>query len=216
MELDEMKLAWQTLDRRLEHQHMLNVLMFRDSRTDKARRGLRPLVWGQALQMLVGVIGLGLFVPIWVAHRDQSAVLIAGLVLHAYFLCMIIVAAMVQVQIAHIDFGAPVVAIQRQLLTLRKIYAIGGTCMVGLPWWFLTAPLLVVLTRGTIMTYAPQVVWIQLGVGVLGLFGTGWVYRCAHRSQRAELARRLDHIVTGASIRRAQATAAEIARFARE
>lgn len=216
MELDEMKLAWQALDRRLEQQHALTVQIFRDSRIDTARRGLRPLVWGQAVQMLIGAAGLLLFAPLWVAHRHDPAVLVAGLVLHAYFVGMIIVGAIVQVQIARIDFSAPVVAIQRQLLKLRKIYAVSGACVVGLPWWFLTAPLLVVLTRGAIMQNAPEVIWMQLVVGALGLLGTGWFYRWAHRPQRAGLARQLDQSVTGASIRRAQAVAADIARFEQE
>jgi hypothetical protein len=168
------------------------------------------------VQMLVGVIGLLLFVPLWMAHRDQPAVVIAGLVLHAYFLGMIIMAAVVQARIARLDFSAPVVAIQRQLLALRKVYAIGGACVVGLPWWFLTAPLLVVLTHGAIIQNAPQVIWMQLGVGALGLLVTGWFYRWVHQPQRAAWAQRMDRSATGASIRRAQAAAADIARFEQE
>ena len=216
MELDEMKLAWHALDRRLDRQNVLTLQMFRDARGDAATRGLRPLVWGQALQIAVGAAGLVMFAPIWIAHRHDVAVLVAGLVLHAYFVGMIVVAAMVQVQVARIDFAAPVVAIQRQLLLLRKIYAVGGACVVGLPWWFLTAPLLVVLTRGAIMQNAPAVIWIQLVVGATGLLATGWFYRWAHKPQRAALARRLDLSATGASIRRAQAAAADIARFEQE
>lgn len=56
MELDEMKLAWRALDQRLEQQHAMHVQIFRDLRTDAARRGLRPLMWGQALQMVVGAL----------------------------------------------------------------------------------------------------------------------------------------------------------------
>ncbi|MEW5306510.1 MAG: hypothetical protein WDW36_008969 [Sanguina aurantia] len=209
-------MAWDALEQRLERQNAVTLQVLRASRSDIAARGLRPLVVGQALQIAIGVACLALFAPIWVAHRHDAAVLVAGLVLHAYFVGMIIVAAMVQLQIARIDFAAPVVAIQRQLLSLRKTYAIGGACVVGLPWWFLMAPLLVVLTRGAIMQVAPAVIWIQLLVGALGLLGTGWFYRWAHRPQRAALALRMDQGVTGASIRRAQTAAADIARFEQE
>ncbi len=44
-------------DRRLEQQHALNLQLFRDGRMDKLKRGLRPLAWGQAIQMLIGVLG---------------------------------------------------------------------------------------------------------------------------------------------------------------
>jgi len=216
MELDELKQAWQVLDHRLQQQHALNVQFFRDGRLDKLQRGLRPLVWGQAIQIIIGVLGALFFAPIWIAHRHEPAVLIAGLVMHLYCIGMIVVGAVVQTQIARIDYGAPVVAIQRQLLRLCKSYSIAGACVVGLPWWFLTAPLLVVLTRGGIMLAAPSVIWIQLAVGALGLLATAWFYRWSHRPERAELARRIDDSTVGGSIRRAQAALDDIVRFERE
>jgi hypothetical protein len=216
MELDEMKLAWQGLDRRLEQQHALNLQLFRDGRMDKLQRGLRPLVWGQAIQMVIGALGLLVLAPIWIAHWRDPAVLIAGVVMHAYCVGLIIVGAVVQGQVARIDYAAPVLTIQRQLLKLRKTYAVGGALVVGLPWWFLTAPLLVVLTRGAIMVNAPEVIWIQLGIGAVGLLATWWFHRWSRRPERAALARKLDDSTTGGSIRRAQAAIDEIARFEQE
>lgn len=217
MELDEMKLAWQGLDRRLEQQHALSLQLFRDSRMAKLQRGLRPLVWGQAIQMLIGVLGLLVLAPIWIAHWRDPAVLIAGVVMHAYCVGLIIVGAVVQGQVVRIDFGAPVLVIQRQLLQLRRTYAIWGAVVVGWPWWFLTAPLLVVLTRGAIMVNAPSAIWIQLAIGVVGLFATwGFFYRWSRHPERGELARRIDDSTAGGSIRRAQAALDEIARFEQE
>lgn len=216
MELDDFKLAWQAVDHRLERQYALNLQLFRDGRLDKLRRGLRPLVWGQAVQMVIGMLGLLVLAPIWIAHRDNPAVLVAGVVVHAYCIGLIVVGAVVQAQIARIDYAAPVLALQRQLLQLRRTYAFWGAVVVGLPWWFLTAPLLVVLSRGTIMTQAPSVVWIQLAVGAIGLLATGWFHRWSRRPERAALARRLDDSTAGGSIRRAQAALDEIARFERE
>ncbi|HEV2679869.1 MAG TPA: serine/threonine protein kinase [Rhodanobacter sp.] len=217
MELDEMKLAWQGLDRRLEQQYALNLQLFRDGRLDKLQRGLRPLVWGQAIQMLIGVLGLLVLAPIWITHWRDPAVLIAGVVVHAYCVGMIIVGAVVQGQIARIDYGTPVLAIQRQLLKLRRTYAVWGAIVVGWPWWFLTAPLLVVLTRGAIMVNAPSAIWIQLAIGAVGLFATWWFfYRWSRRAERGELARRIDDSTAGGSIRRAQAALDEIARFEQE
>ena len=215
MELDEMKLVWQTLGAKFEQQHALNLQMFRDRRLDKLRRGLRPLVWGQAIQMIVGAIGLLVLAPIWTAHWRDPAVLISGVVLHAYCIGLIVIGAMVQSWIARIDYGAPVLVIQRQLLRLRRVYSVAGAVAVGLPWWFLTAPLLVVLSRGEIMRNAPSAIWIQLAIGAAGLLATFWFYRWAHRPQRAGFARKLDDSTTGSSIRRAQAALDEIARFER-
>ena len=216
MELDDMKLAWQNLDHRLEQQHALNVQIFRDTRLDKMRRGLRPLVWGQALQMLIGVLGLLVLAPIWIAGWHDTALLIAGVVMHIYCVGLIVLGGIVQGNIARLDYAAPVLVIQRQLLKLRKIYAVGGALVVGLPWWFLTAPLLVVLTRGVVMQTAPSVVWINLAIGAVGLPATWWFHRWSHRPERAALARKLDASTTGGSLRRALAATDDIARFEQE
>ncbi|HEY9131793.1 MAG TPA: serine/threonine protein kinase [Dyella sp.] len=216
MELDDFKQAWQMLDRRLEQQHAFNVQIYRDSRSDKMRRGLRPLVWGQAIQLIVGLAGALFFAPIWITHWREPAMLIAGLTMHLYCIGMIVLGAMTLAQIARLDYAAPVLLIQRQLSQLRKTYAIAGACVVGLPWWFLTAPLLVVLTRGTILVFAPSVVWIQLAVGVLGLLATVWFYRWSRDPDRAVLARKIDESTVGGSLRHAQAALDEIARFEHE
>ena len=216
MELDDMKLAWQNLDQRLEQQHALNVQIFRDTRLDKMRRGLRPLVWGQALQMIIGALGLMLLAPIWIAHRHDTAVLIAGVVMHVYCLGLIVFGAVIQANVARLDYAAPVLGIQRQLLKLRQIYAVGGALVVGLPWWFLTAPLLVVLSRGAIMQNAPSVIWIQLAIGAVGLLATWWFHRWAHRPERTAFARKLDDSTGGGSLRRALAATDDLARFEQE
>jgi hypothetical protein len=88
--------------------------------------------------------------------------------------------------------------------------------VVGLPWWFLTAPLLVVLSRGAVMTNAPSVIWIQLAIGAAGLLATWWFHRWSRRPERAVLARKLDDSTAGGSIRRAQVALDEIARFEQE
>jgi len=215
MELDELKHAWKTLDRRLEQQNALGLQLLRDGRLERARSGLRPLVWGQAIQMLIGGAGALLFAPIWIAYRDAPAVLLAGLVMHAYCLALIVFGAVMQAKIARIDYAAPVLAIQRQLLDLRRTYIIGGM-LIGLPWWFLTAPLLVALSRGAILEQAPSVIWLQLLIGAAGLLATWWFHRWANRPQRAAFGRKLDDGAAGGSIRRAQAALDEIAEFERD
>lgn len=216
MELDDFKQTWQSMDRRLEQQFALSVQLFRDGRLDKVHRGLRPLVWGQAIQILCGALGLLVLGPIWVTHWRDGAVLASGLVVHAYCVGLIVLGAKVEYAIARLDYGAPVVEIQRQLTQLRRTYAVHGALFLGLPWWFLTAPLLVVLSRGAIMTAAPSAIWSQLAIGAAGLAATAWFYRWSHRPERAGFARKIDDATTGGSLRRAQAALDEIARFVAE
>jgi hypothetical protein len=216
MELDDLKLAWQALDRRLEQQHTLSVQLFKDGKLDNTRRGLRPLAWGQALQILIGAAGTLWFAPFWIAHRHELPLLLAGLVLHAYCLGLIAFGAVMLAQIARIDYAAPVLAIQRQLLRLRQTYVRGGL-LIGLPWWCLWVPLLMVLARAgnddDVFARMPSFVWINLAFGAIGLLLTWGFLRWTNRPSRAGLARTLDDHAAGTSIRRAQAEIDAITRF---
>ncbi len=215
MELDDFKLAWKTLDRRLERQTAIDLQLLRDARVDRARRGLRPLAWGQALQMLIGAAGMLVFAPYWVEHRHEPALLVCGLVLHAYCLALVIVGAIVEARIAAIDYASPVLEIQHRLLALRRAYVIGGM-LVGLPWWFIYVPLLIVLGDGRMLEQAPTVVAIQLAIGAAGLLATWWFHRWANRPERAAFGQRLDNGAAGGSIRRAQAALEQLAEFERD
>lgn len=168
------------------------------------------------MQMVIGVLGLLVLAPIWIAHRHDTAVLIACVVMHVYCVGLIVFGAVVQANIARLDYAAPVLLIQRQLLKLRRIYAVSGALVVGFPWWFLTASLLVVLSRDAILQNAPSVIWSQLAIGAVGALATWWFYRWSHRPERAALARKLDDSTGGSSLRRALAATNDIARFERE
>ena len=156
MELDDFKNAWQTLDRRLQQQNALNFQLLRSHRVDAMRRGFRPLVIGQAIGMLVGVAAMLALLPLWThaAPTHDLAVKICGIGLHAYCVALIVFGGIMQGFVAGIDYAAPVLAIQQRLLKMRRFYIVGGM-LLGLPWWFLAAPLLVVLTRGAILDQAP-------------------------------------------------------------
>ncbi|MEO5561705.1 MAG: hypothetical protein ABIR10_18720, partial [Dokdonella sp.] len=219
MELDDLKLAWQTLDRRLEQQNALNLQLFKDGRLDKTRRGLRPLIWGQAVQMLIGAAGAFWFAPFWIAHRHELPLLLAGLTMHAYCIGLIVFGAVMQARIAHIDYAAPVLQIQRELLSLRRTYVIGGL-LLGLPWWFLYVPLIMVLAKVgdnvDVFDSAPSFVFTSLAVGGAGLLLTWALHRWANRLGRARIGRWLDDTAAGASIRRAQAAVDDLSRFEKE
>lgn len=215
MELDDLKHAWKTLDRRLEQQNALNLQLLRDGRVDRARRGLRPLAWGQAVQILVGAAGALMFGSFWPGHTGNLPVLLSALVLHAYCIGLIIAGGIVEGRIAHIDYAAPVLAIQQQLLRLRRSYLVSGM-LAGLPWWFLSAPLIVVLSGGAVLERAPEVVWIMLAIGAAGLAGTWLFHRWANRPQRTAFGRKLEDSAAGGSIRRATAALEELARFERD
>lgn len=220
MELDDLKSAWKDLDRRLGEQHAIGVRMLRERRLDRLRRGLRPLAWGQSFQILVGIAGSLFFAAFWITHLHQPALLASGLVMHLYCIGLIVLGAVMVTQIARIDYAAPVVAIQHRLLRLRRTYALYGAVLLGLPWWFLYVPLVIVLagmgSGADLARNAPAFICIGLAGGAAGLAASLGFHRWAHRPGGERLGRAVDDGMAGGSIRRAQRMIDELLRFERE
>ncbi len=217
MELDELKTAWQSLDRRLEQQTALNLHLLKERKLEKTQHGLRPLVWGQAIQIAFGALLALASGSFWFDHREVPHLLIAGLVMHLYAIAVIAFGARMQYLIHHIDFGAPVVEIQQRLTTLRRFYVVGGL-WIGLPWWMLWVPLVMMVFMGLfgadMYAKVPSVVHINLAAGALGwaltLVFARWVKRYP------TFAGRLERSLAGTSLNKVQQRLDEIAAFAHE
>lgn len=219
MELDDLKLAWRELDRKLDRQHAMERLRFREQRGQRMKSGLRPLAWGQALQMLFGVactIGGTLF---WLQHLGNTHLVVFGVIVQVYGIALIGCGAAIHGLLADNDYTAPVVTIQKRLARLRKTYIRTGLA-VGLVWWLLWMPFasMMVMTLFGVDLYrhAPSMFVAGTAVGVVGLLASGWFYWWSRRPGRPRLAKRMEDSVTGVSLRRAQAELDEIARFERE
>lgn len=225
MELDDLKQAWQSLDKQLQMQNALRLDDFRERKVGKMRSGLRPLFFGQIVQILFGAWMILIGVDVWSSHRDVVHLLIAGIVVHVYGVATIIASGVVLGGIARIDRSAPVLELQRRLAQLRKTYFIGGMC-VGLPWWVFWVPFMMTLAMSAtgIDIYAlahassPLTNWLHigLGVGVLGLLATWVFHRWSRHPDRAALGARLDDAAAGGSLRRAQAELNELKRYIEE
>jgi hypothetical protein len=213
MELDDYKSAWQALNQKLDQQNGLNLYLLREGRAEKARRGLRPLVWGQAIQMVLGALLILFSVGFWSNHRHVPHLLLTGLLMHAYGLATILFSVRMQVLIHRIDFGAPVVDIQKQLAQLRRFFVVGGF-WIGLPWWLLWIPLTIMAFMGLgvdIYLRAPQVITINVAACASGLVLTLLFLRWAQG--RPKLAKMLEDSAAGSSLNKAQRRLDEIARF---
>ncbi len=218
VDLDDLKLAWQRLDQRLEVQNKLAWEQLKDTKMAKARAGLRPLYWGQVAQTLVGVMVILLSVEVWTRHRQVSHLLIAGLITHLYGVLLIIFAGRTLWLISRIDYAAPVVTIQQYLAELRRFYVVGGM-VIGLAWWYLWMPFMMVLFAwlgADLYRNAPSVIYSGLAIGTAGLLVT-WLFHVWSRNpRRPGLARSVDDALTGSSLRRAQAVLDDVKQFERE
>jgi hypothetical protein len=218
MELDDLKAAWKTLDERLDAQAALNGRIYKQGRLDGMRRLLRPLAWGQVVQILFGSACVLFGVGIWSRYGAVTHLFVAGLLVHLSGLAMIALGVVVQVLMVRIDYGAPVLEIQRQLARVRAVYVRGGL-VVGLAWWFMWMPVLMVaLAYAGIDLYkhAPEVIGYGTAVGVAGLFATWLFHRWSRAPGREKLARQVDAQLAGGSLTRAQQVLDDIAQFERE
>jgi hypothetical protein len=219
MELDDLKHAWKRMDRRLEQQHEIQMQLHRETRLERVGRSLRPLVWGQRLQILFGIAMILLGVNAWRNDIDSIALIVAGIALHVYGVATIIAAGIMLGQLRRIDHAAPVLAIQKQLARLRRIYVISGMA-VGLTWWLLWVPSAMAffywLFGIDIHHHMKPMIYGGLIGGVIGMLATGWFHRWARRPERAAFGKAWDDSLTGASLRKAGAVVDELAQFERE
>ena len=208
MELEDLRLAWKTLDARLQRQNSLQLAELHDRRIGRIRASLRPLMLGQIMQLLFGVGCVIVGVGMWKTFAAIVPVLLAGIVFHVYGVLTIIAAGVVLGGIARIDHGLPVLELQQRLASLRKAYLISGM-VVGLPWWVLwVLPLMAVASLHDAQTGESGMqlwIWLCIAGGFAGILATWAFHRWLQRPGREALARRMQDSAVGGSLRKAQA-----------
>lgn len=217
-ELDDLKTAWQTLNRNLERQNTLALHQFRETTRTRFRSGFRPLVIGQIFQ----IIGGGLLAlwggSFWVHHLGVAHLMIYGLSMHAYGLMMILFAARDLFLVKQMDYAAPVLTLQKQIAELRRWHLKVGLWF-GIAGCFIWIPLMLMIfyaLGADVWVRNPEVVgWlVASGFASLGiLFG---IVLGSRRAGREKMARNLENSAAGRSVNQAQTLLDEIERFERE
>lgn len=119
MALEDFKDEWADYDRKLDASLRLNARLLRESGLGRTRSVLTRLlvrVVGDLVINLALVIALAMFVA---NHLDQPRFLVPGLVLNLGAILLVIGCAQQLALLKSIDYGAPVIAIQRRLQRLR-------------------------------------------------------------------------------------------------
>lgn len=220
MELDELKQAWQTLDRHLERQHDIQWQLLRDRKLDKVRDQLRPLQWGQRLQMLLGIGMIVLGVACWTRNTDIPALLASGLLVHAFGVATTAMAGLTMALVGTIDYSAPVLKIQKQMARLLRFYRFNAN-LCGAPWWIMWLPIVVALAGLRPMDPAAGASAWLVGsaiLGSVGLLGTwAWALWSCRRQRDVSPADEPNSLADGGDgIRRGRRLLDEIARFERD
>ena len=191
MELDDFKAAWQTLDARLARQDALQLELLRGQKQAQARRHLRPLLFGMALQALLGIGLVLLGVGCWRNNLDVPGLLAAGIALHAFGVLHIAFAGIVAGLASSLDYAAPVLSIQKRLRQLLRIQVLNSN-VCGAPWWVLWVLVVIGfagLSPARLPGPTPTWIWISLAIGIAGTLATWWWSARRTRGPRDLLAR---------------------------
>jgi serine/threonine-protein kinase len=215
MELDDMKLAWQTLDRRLDLQTVLNLQLLKEGKFDKMRTSLRPMRWAQILSIVSACALIVFAASIWATHWQQPLVLVSGLIMHIYGIAVCIACGRTLALISGIDYSAPVLSIQQQLATLRAFY-LRCSFWLGNAWWLLWMPFAVLgwAWAGVPSAFYERVMPILIGstfIGIAGICLTSWLHRRWQRNRPDQAPTLENQSVRG--IAKAQKFLDEIVRF---
>jgi len=214
MELDDFKAAWHTLDARLARQERLQLELLQGQRTDRARRNLRPLSIGMALQALLGLGLVVLGVACWKQNVGTTGLFATGIALHAFGILHIALAGIVAGLASTVDYASPVLAIQKRLRLMLRVQVLNSN-LCGAPWWIMWVLVVVGfagLSPQTASSGTPGWIWISLAIGVAGTVAT-WAWTARAARNRSGLYARIDDGTDG--IRRNLALFDDIERFER-
>ena len=216
MELDELKSAWQTLSSHLEERNKLDISALREKSLGKTKKALRPLVFGQILQIvLMGVPCIFLAACLWSTMPAPLSAVIAGVILHAYGVATIISSGVVLGQTRKIDYTGSVLAIQKDMTRLKVLYVRTGL-LCGMAWWFMWVVVLMVLAGLVdldLANRAPLLIGIGILSGALGILLSFGIYRLAKNPRYSGLEKWIDQEITGKSLRVAMKELEETGKF---
>jgi len=215
-DLDDLKIAWKELNRQVDRQNTLTLRQITENKLGRFRSGLRPLIFGQTLQLIVGAMIIVVSADFWLGHLNQLHLLLSGLFLHVYGILFIAFAVRDLILILRIDYSAPIVFIQKQLAELRAwhIRAAIWYGMAGSVAWLPVLIIILHLLGADIWIQKPRVVWWLLTSAFVCLAFNYCLVLLAQSPGKC--GRALAGSWIGRSVNRAQAALSEIKEFERE
>ncbi|HYG05833.1 MAG TPA: hypothetical protein VD865_05410 [Stenotrophomonas sp.] len=213
MDINELKLAWQALEQRLDQQQQL----LHRVATDRVRSRLRTQGATAAGVALGGVLLIRLASAVLPDSGSPLHLQIAAIAVLLMGAGML-VAALLMLWLLRIDYDRPIAEVQQGIARLRRLCIRAGW-WVGVPFWVMWVPLVLVACQARgfdLFAARPQVVWTWLLCGVLGMlatYGLGWWSR---QPGHGRLRRWLDRIFAGPYVEQARESLEEIERFRHE
>ena len=221
MNLDDLKNAWAARDKKLEESIRLNTRLLRESFLDKHRESIRKRGPFGAFEMgvwIASVILLGAFLA---AHYGEMKFFIPALFLDGWVIVMGILGIRQRMALHEIDYGQPLLAVQKQFETLKiaRMRTFQWAFLTGQVLWWI--PFTIVLFKGmlgvdlySVNAFMPWFIACNIVGGLLFIPLAIWgSRRLAPRLQRSTVFQRLTDRVAGRDIAAARTFLKELARF---
>jgi len=162
MELDDLKLAWESQASALDKSMRLNAVLLNRTNIGAVERRMGTTLFGVIAQLVVDAAAMLLVGSFAADHYTEARYLIPAVLLGAYAVAIAAGTISDVVAIRSLDYDDPVVTIQQRLLRLRAQRIRRTMCTLALAprMW---VPLAIVAVRGT------------FGVDVYAAFGAPYI-----------------------------------------
>ena len=213
---DDLKTAWKEVSDRLDRQNALTRRQLDENKRARFRSGLQPLALGQIMQLIIGAVIVSLSAQFWVTHLGTTHLVICGLFLQAYGIMFLAFAVRDLMLIRGIDYGGPIVVIQKQLAQLRA-WHLRSAIWFGLAGSIIWLPVMIILLHSL-----GSDSWVQKPRTMYWLMASAFVCLAVNYGlvvlarSLGKCGRALANSWAGRSVNRAQAALAEIEEFERE
>ncbi|MEO8585619.1 MAG: hypothetical protein ABI584_05625 [Acidobacteriota bacterium] len=162
MELEELQRLWADQDKKLDAGIQLSKRLLHATVMGKAEAATRPLsrlLWFELLFTFPAVLLIGSFLA---EHVAEARFFIPALGLHLGVIALLVSGIRQLAVLRTIDYGAPILAIQKRLASLRvlRIRTVKWTFILAPLAW---TPLLIVVLKGL------------FGVDAYSMFGARWL-----------------------------------------
>jgi hypothetical protein len=222
MEMDELRLAWQQVDRKLDQVIEWKRRLERTGSLHRVKTPLRQLAVSLVFEGILAIcalILLGYFIA--ANFRDARFVLPAAL-LDAWNIACLAAVIRQLIGISQIDYEKPILDVQRQLERLRvsRLRILRWALITGQAVWWL--PLLIVVLRGIFgvdvyQAFSPLYLYVNAAFSIVVLALSIWFSAKMSRQESGpRLLRALAGHIAGRHIDRALASLRSLSAFESE
>jgi hypothetical protein len=221
MQFDELKEFWTAHGTMLERSLAIDQRLLREALLRKVRHALAPYVLWRALELALGIALLVIVLSVLAAHASEQRYLIVGGTLAVLVGAITARCAHLLVNALRLDYGGPVVRLQREVeqLRLAELRTLQWALLGGVAAWLPAGLILSEALSGVPALARVDPTWLAANL-VLGLLflalGRWWSRRHLERTDLGPHARRWVDFLSGRTLRSVDEHLAELARFEQE